>query len=199
MSKENCRRDTVFAVTGKMVTVLNSMVNTPSGKATLANLRNSIGSSLSQSIDIWPLVFQYFPDSFLGQSGEMTKEEHAVITALQLYALHQQGKAESVVMPEEEPRWNNMGYSLSFLRAGDNTVSTDRRFNAMITATTVEELTHYLRQMISLLKAKTSAKVHYAQLAEDLYWYERGYEEKLRLNWARAYYSTKQKGEKNED
>ncbi len=82
------------------------------------------------------------------------------------------------------------------MRRGEDTKSCDRRFNAMITSSSFEELSYHLRHMISLLKSRNpEVKVNYAKLAEDLYWYLRGYDERLRLAWSRAYYRESYKGE----
>ncbi|KFN89185.1 hypothetical protein TMUPMC115_2567 [Tetragenococcus muriaticus PMC-11-5] len=76
----------------------------------------------------------------------------------------------------------------------------DRRFNTMITSSSFEELTHHLRQMIQLLKAKNpDIAVNYAQLGNDLYWFLRNKEEKVRLDWAKAFYSRQESIEKGED
>lgn len=74
------------------------------------------------------------------------------------------------------------------MRIEEDSKAVDRRFNALITAQTYDELVHYLRQMISLLKSKADTTIDYGRLAQDLYWFQRGYEEKLRLSWARDYY-----------
>ncbi|MFB0972910.1 MAG: type I-E CRISPR-associated protein Cse2/CasB [Neofamilia sp.] len=191
------KKEDVFSVTGKIVTQLSKILTTSSGKAILANLRNSIGRPLSETLDVWKIMFENLPESFLGTHGKMTSEEQAILTSLQLFALHQQGNSESVSMQGDEATRKNMGDSLSFLRIGENTLSTDRRFNAMITSSSYDELVHHLRQMVKLLKSRTSAKINYALLAQDLYWYLRGYEENMRLGWARDYY--RYKGEEKND
>lgn len=199
MTVEHSKEDTAYSVVGRIVYKLSQTLDTSSGKAMLANLRNSIGRPISHTMSIWPLIFEDMPGSFLGKNGTLTYEERAIITTLQLFALHQQGKTESMVLAGENERAKNIGYSLSFLRMEDSSLSTDRRFNAMITSGTFEELEHHLRQMIKLLKAKTSAKINYPKLAEDLFWFQRGYEENIRLSWARAYYSTNVKGEEKDE
>ena len=68
----------------------------------------------------------------------------------------------------------------------------------MITSTDFDELTYHLRQLIMLLKTKENIKVNYAKLADDLYWYLRGNQEKVRIRWAQSYYKTKLTEEKGE-
>lgn len=71
---------------------------------------------------------------------------------------------------EKDERRQNIGDALSTLR-GDDNESIDKRFNVMITSSSFKELKHHLRQLIKILKAKSDAKVDYAKLSEDLYWF----------------------------
>lgn len=192
-------KQTVFSVTSRIVNGLSAALDTSSGKAMLAKLRHSTGRPMSETIEVWPIVFDYLPEKFLGTGVRVTAEEMAILTTLQLYALHQQGNKENVILNNESEKWHNIGYSLSALRTDNDRTASDRRFNALVTSTTFEELSHHLRQMLKLLKAKTNAKIDYAKLAEDLYWFIRGYEDGIRLDWARAYYSIKVKGDQEHD
>jgi len=199
MSKTADSDITVYKVAASILNFLQNQIGTASGKRLLASLRNSIGKPFSATIEVWPLVFTHIPEQFLGVQSQMTPEERAILTSLQLYSLHQQGKHDSVYLEKEKKSWTNIGHSLASLRQGENSIAVDRRFNVMITSTTFEELSHYLRQLISQLKSKSDAKVDYAQLADDLFWFIRGYKERVRLNWARSYYGINVKGEnKNE-
>ncbi|WP_446452332.1 type I-E CRISPR-associated protein Cse2/CasB [Tuanshanicoccus lijuaniae] len=169
-------------------------------KATIANLRNSIGKPLSQSVNIFPLIFDNFPHEFLGKNNDLTCEEKAILNTLQLFALYQQGNSESAFNCNRDSEFPiNMGSSLSVLRIGDDVKAVDCRFNAMITAGTYEELIYHLRQMIKLLKSKTKLKkdvhINFPTLSNDLYWYLRGAEEQIRLKWAKTYYSMKAQAE----
>lgn len=214
---EKNKNDTVYGVTANIIRKLSKTLHTSSGKASLARLRNSIGRNISQTVDIWPLFFSELPEQFLSRSGYLTKEEYSILTALQLYALHQQGNSESVdaldqlqghsstsevieksVEPTESQarskqktgRTPNIGDSLKTLRTDDDMEAIDRRFNAMITSTSVEELVAHLRHLIKLLKARTNTKIHYARLSEDLFWFQNGQRERIRLRWGQSYYST---------
>ncbi len=206
MDKTQPDRATVYSVANRIVYKLDQTLETSSGKAALANLRNSIGKPLSESISIWSLMFENLPEEFLSQGASLSKKEIAILTALQLYALYRQGKKAPVSQGAKEPetkeaRPNNMGYSLNALRAGDQTTAMDRRFNALVTAATYDELIHHLRQMTNLLKAKSSgeAEINFGKLAQDLYGFLIGRDESIRLNWARAYYRSYSKGEIEND
>lgn len=176
---------TVFQVAGRLVKRLSTINQTSSGKATLARLRNSLGRSLDQTAEVWPDVFSELPENFLSRTGEPTKEELAIFTSLQLFALHQQGKGEPVATFD---RKENIGQALKSLRKEGDSKAIDRRFNAMITATTFEELAVHLRHLIKLLR-KNTTKVSYAQLADDLFWYQNGFSDSVKLRWGQSYYS----------
>ena len=119
---------------------------------------------------------------------------------MQLYARHQQGNPCSVNLNnsqqanvetqvvEGKSRWANMGDALRTLRNDPHREGIDRRFNAMITATTIEELLTHLRHLISILKAKNDVKVNYANLSQDLLWLQRGQAERVRMRWGQSYY-----------
>lgn len=181
--------DSVFSVTSKILNKIGQELETSAGKATLAMLRNSIGRETSQSIAVWPIIFEYIPESFLSKHAELSNSEQAILTSLQLYALHQQGREKSVDQWTEKGEWNNMGAALKALRTGEDTTAIDRRFNTLITSATYEEFTHHLRQMIRMLRRNKEVTLSYASVAADLYDYLQGKEETIRIHWAKAYYS----------
>lgn len=189
-------KNNVYAVTNRILYSISSQKETSGGKAILAKLRNSIGKNPSEMLDVWKIVFQNVPDNFLSDYGLPTREERAILTSLQLYALHQQGKSENVCSFEDI--YYDVGKSLNTLKNIDNAEAIDRRFNAMITSATFEELVEHLKHLIKLLKAKTNSQVNYAKLASDLFWFQIGSKEKVKFSWAQSYYSNKSYSEKGD-
>ncbi len=179
----------IYSIASKILGKLDSSREYPSTKASLANLRNSIGKSSTQSVEIFPIIYEYMPEDFIGNEGRLTPAEKSILTVIQLYALHQQGKFESVLhkRTEEYKYKKNIGDSFRALRGGESK-SIDSRFNALITSDSFEEMSHHLRQMVLLLKSKTQEPVDYPQLANDLYWFIVGRKENVCLDWARSYY-----------
>lgn len=181
---------------------LDSTRDTSSTKALLANMRNSADKDISNNVDALAYVFSNLSYGEDDRGGELSYMEQAIFTAIQMYAIHQQSNVESVLKfgndDENESREKkykaNIGDALATLRS-DESESIDKRFNAMITATNFNKLSYHLRQMIKILKSKSDAKVDYAKLAEDLYWFMIGRKEEVRLSWARSYY----KYRKNEE
>ena len=181
---------------------LDSTRDASSTKALLANMRNSADKDISNNVDALAYVFSNLSYGEDDRGGELSYMEQAIFTAIQMYAIHQQSNVESVLKfgndDENESREKkykaNIGDALATLRS-DESESIDKRFNAMITATNFNKLSYHLRQMIKILKSKSEAKVDYAKLAEDLYWFMIGRKEEVRLSWARSYY----KYRKNEE
>ena len=190
----------VYGVTARILRGLDNSRNESSIKARLANIRNSINKDSSFNMDALAFVFQNIPEEFLGYNKNLNDYEMAILTAVQMYALHQQAKTDSVLKIEydEEEKRQNLGDALKTVRdKEDDTKAIDRRFNAMITSSNFEELSHYLRQMIKLLKTKSDAKVDYASLADDLYWFLKNQREGLKIKWSRSYYKFNKKEREN--
>lgn len=192
----------VYRETVKILRKLDNTRENPSTKAIFANIRNSINKDSSVNMDALAFVFQNIPEEFLGFNKNLNDYEKAILTAVQMYALHQQAKIESVLKLdyEEGEKRQNLGDALKTIRdREDDTKAIDRRFNAMITSSNFEELSHHLRQMIKLLKAKSDAKVDYASLADDLYWFLKNQREGIKIKWSRSYYklNKKERDDKN--
>lgn len=186
----------LYKVTARIIFKLGERLELSETKATLSRLRNSIDQDISETIEIWPLMFEEMPIGYLSKSGEPTYEENAILTALQLYALHQQGNSNSV----HESSGNSVGKALRDIRNTNDSVSLDRRFNVMITADSFTELSTHLRHLISILKQKTGPKVDYAKLSEDFYWYQISPKaaNNMRMRWGQDYYKQSEKKEGKE-
>ena len=193
MDKVKKRTPSVYSSMSKILGELDRRREEGSTRALMANLRNSIGKDFSQTVAVWPIMFQYLPAEYLSKNGIVTKSERAILSALQLYAIYQQGIRDSVLIDREGDNHQNFAYSLKRIRDVDDSVALDRRFNVLITSSTYEEFFHHLKQMIQLLKAGTKAvnieKINFASLAADLYEIQKADgREKVRLRWAQNYY-----------
>lgn len=158
--KVNTKKESVYGVTASILNKFTSNLDTPATKATLSNLRSSISKPYSQTIEIFSILYKYLPDSFISEYGDLSYQEKAIITTLQIFSIHQQGNSQSVFLEaDDENKYKNIGYALKVLRTDENAKSTDRRFNAMISTDTFEDLTFHLRQLVSLLKSRSDQKV----------------------------------------
>lgn len=201
--KVNTKKESVYGVTASILNKFTSNLDTPATKATLSNLRSSISKPYSQTIEIFSILYKYLPDSFISEYGDLSYQEKAIITTLQIFSIHQQGNSQSVFLEaDDENKYKNIGYALKVLRTDENAKSTDRRFNAMISTDTFEDLTFHLRQLVSLLKSRSDQKVNYAKLAQDLYYFQiPSMRENIKLSWAKEYYrfNNQEKNNKGEE
>lgn len=136
----------------------------------------------------------------MGSMNELNDYEKAIVTAVQMYAIHQQSISKSVLKLDykEGERRQNIGDALKTLRTGESE-STDARFNALITASNFNQLQNNLRQMIKLLKSKSDVEVDYASLADDLYWFLKDQKDGIKMKWARSYYKINKKDSKGDN
>ena len=149
----------------------------------LAALRRGVSRSPGELPEIWELTRVEVPD---GAGDAPTWEEIAVHTAMTLYAVHQQSRTEHMFSP-------GVGLGSAARRLigppDEENPSARARFNALVTSTTVAELRHHLRSFVSLLRARGFALDH-AMLADDVLRFQQpGGAKKVRLAWARQYYS----------
>jgi CRISPR system Cascade subunit CasB len=154
-------------------------------KAELANLRKGIGRIPGDIPELWGLVLQDLPEELLSKSGEPTKAEWAVYTAITMFALHQQSK--NVPMHKEK---ESLGKAIgALIESEDDRERVGRRFNTFASSTDMEEAVYHLRGLIQLLRAK-SIPLDYATLACDLYDYQWSEESRarVRLRWGQDFY-----------
>lgn len=187
----------VYNVTAKILRKIDQTKDTSSTRALLANIRNSINKSSSNSLDALAFVFNNMPEEYIGFGKELNDYEQAILTAIQMYALHQQSNEKSVLKIEYNED-ENLGDALSTLRGPDNK-SIDRRFNALILSSNFVQLQNHLRQFIKLLKAKSDAKVDYAGVAYDLFWFLKNQKDRVKIKWSRSYYKFRKTNDKGEN
>ena len=155
--------------------------------AILANFRNTIGKDLAEATNIWPFFFEQMPTEYLSINGKETFEERAVYSTLQLYALCMQGSSSKVL--EDDGFKGSIGKSIRFGRTTENGEALDRRFNALISSQTYEELIYHLRQLLKIAKSKNQITVNFPQLAKDLFWFQKGNQRSICFRWAQDYYT----------
>ena len=160
----------------KMIGKLDVIKDEGRGKTILANIRSTVGKSLDDANTIWPFLFEYLPEEYLGRRGEISPYENAIYMTLQVYAIIQQGSGNRGIAKE--------------LDGSDK--SLNQRFNAMVTANEFEEFCYHLRHLVRILKAKVegSLQVDYGKLARDLYWLQREKKKEVSMNWSRCYYKS---------
>ena len=160
--------------------------------AALAQLRRGIGKELG---DIPGLLEYVLPPEEITMYKKSEKcIERAIYTALTLYAWHQQGHKEQCMSGEENP----FGRAVQKLVHSDkaNEIAVVRRFNKVLTAKDVTEISVHARGLIGLLK-KENISVNYPDFAVDLYWFQQEeYRRNVLLKWGKDFYMNAGKDDK---
>ena len=161
-------------------------------RAELAKLRRGIGHAPGELPELWGSFLLGMPESFQGRSAP-SEAEWAVYLALTLYALHQQGE-ENVSMNE---KGCTLGRAVRLLAQNSAAAAQDwtessvlRRFNALATADSMPEVSHYLRGMVQLFRGnEPKLKLDYPRLAVELYRFQLPDQAaNVRLQWGRDLY-----------
>lgn len=156
-------------------------------KARLARLRRGIGKKPGEIPELWGDFLQDLPEELCGRYSEPTREEWAVYTALTLFALHQQGNSEPM---NASGREYCLGRAVSRLIAKSSDDEVERiKFKLSLAADSddMTELSYRLKSIVRLL-GRDRVKLDYAKLAEDIYFFQSGKADNVRLQWGREFY-----------
>ena len=155
--------------------------------AALAQLRKGVGRQAGSVPELWRyhavVISDYEADT--GVVSAPLAAEHAALT---LFAVHQQSQDTSMHRADE-----HLGIALRKLRASkqfkDNPEALDRRVNSAATATSVAELVHHLRGLVTLLRGE-HLPIDYTRLAQDIAdWHHPDTRARARSRWGAQYYA----------
>lgn len=157
--------------------------NDSKARAALAKLRRGVNADPGEIPDIWDYTHvNDVPDS---TSDDPTPEETAVHITMTLYAVHQQSRSG----PMYKPGFGFGRAARELIGREDENPSARTRFNALVTASTIDELRSHLRSFVQLLRSKDIG-FDYAALADDLVMFLRaGGDKKVRRRWSRDFYN----------
>ena len=169
-------------VSGKNGLQSRYLHNEAPAREQMAALRGAVTREPGEVPATWALTQVRVPDD----AGDApTPEEVAVHTAMTLYAVHQQSRTDPMFHPGK-----GLGHASRELIGppDQENPSARKRFNALVTSTTITELRHHLRDLVSLLRARGITLDH-AMLADDIVRFQRpGGAKEVRLVWARQYH-----------
>lgn len=169
-------------VSGKNGLQSRYLHNEARAREQMAALRGAVTREPGEVPATWALTQVRVPDD----AGDApTPEEIAVHTAMTLYAVHQQSRTDPMFHPGK-----GLGHASRELIGppDQENPSARKRFNALVTSTTITELRHHLRDLVSLLRARGITLDH-AMLADDIVRFQRpGGAKEVRLAWARQYH-----------
>lgn len=158
-------------------------------KAMLARLRRGAGKAPSEVPEVWEVTMGGLPNDLTSKYDDLrsntTPADWAIHIALTLYATHQQGKANPV-----DKRGTSFASAMRAMAQGSNEEAIKKRFDAILTAEDLAELSHHARSMVQIIRSSEKPlTVDYSELARDLYWFQ--YPEgrsRVRLKWGRDFY-----------
>lgn len=185
-SGPDSRVDSVKNFVFNRVKRLEGSWETPGTRAILAHLRNAVSKGPGDDPAIWAVTMEEAPGNPWGD--EATPEEWAIHYALCFFGLHSQSRDPGEVIGSHK-----FGVAVRKLELASN-VDADpekspirKRLNALVTASTDEEIAQHLRVFIRLFRSH-KVSLNYSEFAGDLFWIRQGGGAKaVRRNWARQY------------
>ena len=179
-------------VVGKVERIQAGLVDQQSSaaKATAARLRRALTRPAGSVPEVWEITLGGLPENLIGHGDVPSPAEQAAHTALCLFAVHQQSRSERM----HQSGWG-LGRSLRILHqrtGGSDALDSGpliRRFNALSTADSLEEMLWHLRGLITQLRGE-GIPLDYGRLVRDLYSYPvPEYRDAVRLRWGRDFYT----------
>lgn len=154
-------------------------------RAELAALRGSVNAPHGRDPLAYRAAFNGVDDRILGRGMDPNRAERAIATSLGLFGLHQQGRHE---FSAHQPGMS-LGSAIRRLARPDDVEErekpTMRRFSALVTSTTSDEVARHLVGLVRQLRA-AEVGLDYGQLAADLYDFDvPSTRDRARLRWNR--------------
>ncbi|MFE9575348.1 type I-E CRISPR-associated protein Cse2/CasB [Nocardia sp. NPDC006044] len=168
----------------------------PLARAELAKLRRGLGKSAGSVPEIWDSTIAAVPASLHGADGvddlEPSFAEQAAHSALTLFAAHQQSMPVRAHAPGV-----SFGRAVGILAQseGRSAEAVTRRFMAVATAQSIDEVLAHLRGLVTQLRTAKQG-FDYARLADDITGLlTPARAQHVRLAWGREFYRTPQPSE----
>ncbi|MDR1663958.1 MAG: type I-E CRISPR-associated protein Cse2/CasB [Clostridiales bacterium] len=176
--------------------------DTAQSRAMCAHLRRGIGKPPGDVPALWEITLADAPGDWRSYRGEPSYAQYAVHTALTLYALHRQGKTQSMCAFEKTDGHSFGGAAARLVRRDENRLdAVKRRFNAAATAAVFTELAQHARGLIQLMRAESEPiRLDYPRFALDLFVFQHpGRADGIRLRWGEDFYRVLSGKEKERD
>ncbi|WP_299561639.1 type I-E CRISPR-associated protein Cse2/CasB [uncultured Mycolicibacterium sp.] len=160
---------------------------TPHARAALAKLRRAVGKPAGSVPEVWAYTVALVPAELSWDRDEPSHAEQAAHAAMTLYALHQQ----AMPVPAHVPGVS-FGTAVSRLAAseGSSADAVTRRFMAVATAVSIDEILVHVRGLVTQLRGRQLG-FDYAKFADDLHLLlNPQYTALVRLSWGRDFYRT---------
>lgn len=164
---------------------------TSTSKATLARLRRAVNEAPGASPEVWDITLGGLPTQLVGRTDAPSWGETTVHHTLALFAVQQQGKGEFMHQQGQGLGTAVLQYIVRNNPSGgfDENSPILRRFNALSTSDSVDELLWHLRSLITQLRGAAIA-LDYVALALNIYdFHIPEARDRVRLSWGRQLYA----------
>ncbi|MCB9440930.1 MAG: type I-E CRISPR-associated protein Cse2/CasB [Mycolicibacterium sp.] len=166
--------------------------------ARLARLRRGINAEPGSVPEIWSDTIGALPEDLWGRGDNPSRYEQAAHTAITLFSLHLQSARAAVHRPGIS--LGSAARQLASARTGvrgQHDPAIFKRFQALATASSREELNHHLRSLITLMRGE-GVQLDYGLLAADLAGMQTPRQaDRIRLRWGRDYHRVSQDDEQD--
>jgi CRISPR system Cascade subunit CasB len=166
----------------------------PDALAALARLRRGVGKPVGAIPELWRYTLAGLPVERDNPGEDPTFGEQAAYTAMTLFAVHQQSRTQEMHQPGQ-----SLGAAARQLRT--RAASADavrRRFEALGTAESFDEVVHHARGLITQLRGH-AIPLDYGQFASDLFYLQTRGRDRVRLRWGRDFYRIPQQKQPDDD
>jgi CRISPR system Cascade subunit CasB len=164
--------------------------------ADMAKLRRGLGRDAGDVPEMWSYYKVVIPDHLAAAGTRRTPELDAEHAALTLFAVHQQSQDTPMHKADE-----HIGAALLKLRNSKqfaaNPQALDERVNAAATASSVTELVHHLKGLVTLLRGQ-QLPFDYTQLVHDIAdWRWSSSRTRIRRQWGAHYFAWNRAADEN--
>ena len=164
-------------------------------KAVLADFQNSRDITSLRARGTWPVIMSHLNQKYLSPTGKTTKSETAIFAAVRLFAIQQRGE-DQLVYAASYPRDQAEGVTIFDVLADmrknpDDRTRIDGRGKPLLETTNINTVINSLNHLVSMIKGtKRKVKIDYAQLAQELFWFQVSFEQasQVQMAWGQKYF-----------
>ena len=195
----NSHSDEIRRIVGSQIELIKK------DKGAMATLRRGAGRHPCTNMKLLGMLLEGLPEDLMSKSKDPSYAEWAIYISLTLFAVHQQGNdpnKESELMHQscwdkethKLKKEKRLGGAIAQLIHDKNDIKRlTKRFIIMASRDDMEGLSHYLRQMIGLLRKK-NIPLDYVDLASDLYSFQfPESKSSVKLKWGEDFYRVRNK------
>lgn len=184
----------VYNVTARIMHQLDNSLQDSETKKMLAELKQAFINPESPVERSAKRINQVADEHLINAHAKGNEKGIAILSALKLYGMYQSGHNNSLSSFTKNPDSMSIGHLFKQIRRDDTSALTDKRFNNLLLAHTLDEYNEALLTLMETYKNvrnyNLQTKFPFALYAVEMYLYQFGDTKQLIINkWANAYYA----------